>query len=131
MLQEFTFKGTIVLEFTQKKLCSNDTKTKIKKFDYCEIVYAKDVYSAQEKRYFLTNKYINREYNKPVNWNALRETNFSVQGCLGGTDVRRVQKVKFIQFENISIFSKDISDWSIDKRKRNMTPQEYKEHCEV
>ena len=47
MLQEFTFKGTIVLEFTQKKLCSNDTKTKIKKFDYCEIVYAKDVYSAQ------------------------------------------------------------------------------------
>ena len=130
MLQEFIFKGTIVLEFTQKKLCSNDTKTKIKKFDYCEIVYAKDVYSAQEKRYFLINKYINREYNKPVNWNALRETSLSVQGCLGGTDVRRVQKVKFIQFENISIFSKDISDWSIDKCKRNMTPQEYKEHCE-
>lgn len=130
MLKKFTFKGEIVLEFTQKKLFSDKTKTCRRAFDYVEVVYAKDVYSAQEKRYFLINKYIKAEYSKPIGWNALSETGFRVQGCLGIDDLKRVLKVDLVQFKNIKIFSSDISDWSVDKCKANMTPQEYAEHCE-
>lgn len=130
MLNKYTFKGKIVLEFTKRAKFSNREKIIVRTFDYVDVIYAKDVFSAQEKRYFVIDKRINAEYREPVNWNALAETKFRVQGCLGFDDVKRVTAVRFVEFKEISIYESDISDWTFSECKRNMTPQELKEHCE-
>lgn len=130
MLKEYTFWGSIILEFTQKRLLSNKIKTIKREFDYCDIIYAKDLESAKEKRDKAIEKFVKAEYPEPVKWNGLLKTGMRVQGCLGTADARRVLKVEPIEYKEVNMYSKDISNWTINKCKNYMTPQEYKEHCE-
>lgn len=129
MLKEFMFTGEIVLNITQKRLFTGKLKTSKRKFDYCDIIYAKDLPTAKEKMYNIVEKFVEAQYKVPVKWNGIAATDFRVQGSLSFADARRVLEIEFVKFENMVISTKDISDWTVSKCKRNMTPQEYAEHC--